>query len=229
MVDLSSCVRVDHRLQPARRIAEIVSPAATATFRPDCLTRSRAFSFHPSINFYSSIKSNNNQETLAMSVKISVGLQKQVGPADCGSLAANCQVEFDFDGSLLDHDLDSLHQQMTQAFAVCQQAVNQQLPPQSAQVSLSTGHGHLEAVSRFNESSPSNGTKHGVGQATATATASQIRAIFGIARKQGVDPLRLVRDRFGVDRPDGLSIRQASALIDELKGSGSRSTNVVSR
>jgi hypothetical protein len=152
-----------------------------------------------------------------MLVKISLGQQKQAGAADCGLLGASCQVEFDIDGSSLDHDLDILHQQLTQAFVVCQQAVNQQLNQHSAQVSPPNSHGQLEAGSRFSQPYPPNGKTHCVEQTTTTATPSQIRAIFGIARKQGVDPLKLAHDRFGVDRPEGLSIRQASALIDELK------------
>ena len=58
----------------------------------------------------------------------------------------------------------------------------------------------------------------------ACATQSQIRAIFAIAKRQGVDPNALARDRYRVHRMDDLSIREASALIDELKtGSGVRS------
>ncbi len=57
-----------------------------------------------------------------------------------------------------------------------------------------------------------------------TATSRQVRAIFAIARRQQVDPLSLVRERFGIECLEELSRREASALIDELQG---RATEVV--
>ena len=53
--------------------------------------------------------------------------------------------------------------------------------------------------------------------AAGTATQSQVRAIFAIARRQRVDPQSLVQERFHRDRLEDLSIREASSLIDELK------------
>jgi hypothetical protein len=50
-----------------------------------------------------------------------------------------------------------------------------------------------------------------------SATQSQVRAIFAIARRQQVDPATVARERFNVERPEDLSIREASTLIDELK------------
>jgi hypothetical protein len=39
----------------------------------------------------------------------------------------------------------------------------------------------------------------------------------GLSRRSRIDPAVLVRERFQVDRPEALSIREASSLIDELK------------
>lgn len=50
-----------------------------------------------------------------------------------------------------------------------------------------------------------------------TVTQSQLRAIHAISRRSRMDPAVLVRERFQLDRPESLSIRQASSLIDELK------------
>ena len=52
------------------------------------------------------------------------------------------------------------------------------------------------------------------------ATPSQVRAIVTIARRQRADLAGLLRDDYGVDRPEDLSISQASALIDALKLAG---------
>ncbi len=51
----------------------------------------------------------------------------------------------------------------------------------------------------------------------ARATQSQIRAIFAITKRQGLDANVLVRERYRIHRMDDLSIREASALIDDLK------------
>lgn len=148
-----------------------------------------------------------------MAVTLSVGLQKKVGLPDYGSLGASCHVEFEIDRSLIDHDLDGFHQKVAGAFAACRQAVNDQLAQQS----------QSNANSQIDESQPRNGHAHTSGngqrarQEAGTATQSQVRAIFAIARRNRIDPSAAVRERYNVDRPEDLSVREASTLIDELK------------
>ena len=48
------------------------------------------------------------------------------------------------------------------------------------------------------------------------ATEKQVRAIRSIANRQHADLDGLLRE-FGVDRPEDLSLKQASELIDTLK------------
>jgi hypothetical protein len=50
------------------------------------------------------------------------------------------------------------------------------------------------------------------------ATASQVRALRAICARRKFDLVGLLRDRFGLTTADELGIRQASNLIDELKG-----------
>ncbi|GDX95780.1 hypothetical protein LBMAG47_14440 [Planctomycetia bacterium] len=60
------------------------------------------------------------------------------------------------------------------------------------------------------------------------ATASQVKAIRAIAARRKIDLVGLLRERFGLTTADELGIRQASALIDELKsdeGTTSPGTN----
>jgi hypothetical protein len=137
-----------------------------------------------------------------MAVTLSVGLQKKVGLPDYGSFGASCHVEFEIDRSLIDHDMEGFQRKVASAFAACRQAVNDQLLQPS---------GHL----------PSNGNGHiysnSVRQKAGRATQSQVRAIFAIARQQKFDPAIVVHERFNVARPEELSIREASTLIDELK------------
>ena len=50
------------------------------------------------------------------------------------------------------------------------------------------------------------------------ATEKQVRAIQAMASRQGIDLKNQLHDRFSVSSVAALSIRQASELIDDLKG-----------
>ncbi len=151
-----------------------------------------------------------------MALKLSVGLQKKVGLPDYGSFGASCHVEFEIDRCLINQDLDGFHQKVAGAFAACRQAVNDQLAQQSEH-SSPNGNGHTDGTPSRNGHSHANGNSQGTRHEVGTATQSQVRAIFAIARRQRVDPANLVRERFNVKRLEDLSIREASTLIDDLK------------
>src|SRR5208283_5269896 len=51
------------------------------------------------------------------------------------------------------------------------------------------------------------------------ATANQVKAIHAITRRQNTDLVGLLRHEYEIERPEELSIRQASELIDRLKNS----------
>jgi len=55
------------------------------------------------------------------------------------------------------------------------------------------------------------------------ATSRQVKALHAIAKQQGFDLLEVVRDRYGLDRPEDFTIQQASELITALK-SGDQSS-----
>ena len=74
--------------------------------------------------------------------------------------------------------------------------------------------------------SSTNGSTHGHTNriAVARATPSQVRAIFALTRRQRLDPHSVISERFRVHRMEDLTIREASAVIDELnRGVGVRS------
>ena len=172
-----------------------------------------------------------------MAVTLSVGLQKKVGLPDYGSLGASCHVEFEIDRCLVDHDLDSFHQKVAGAFAACRQAVNDQLALQQSTKPSPNGNSENENSPRSNghtngnangnsnghhaRQAPATGHANGNDRHTkpagGTVTQSQLRAIFAIARRQQVNLQNIVRDHFNPDRPEDLSVREASSLIDDLK------------
>ena len=57
------------------------------------------------------------------------------------------------------------------------------------------------------------------------ATASQVRAIRAICKRQNGDPDRVANERFRVNDLEELTIREASTLIDELKNAPTNGRN----
>lgn len=149
-----------------------------------------------------------------MAVQLSIGLQKKIGLPNYGSLAASCYVEFEVDRGLIETDTIGFQEKVRGTFAVCQQAVTEQLARQQANESHScNGHGNANGR-RHEQRSNGSGNGHHSGR---SATASQARAIRAIAKRQQFDVSQLLANRFGVQRPEDLSVSDASALIDELK------------
>jgi hypothetical protein len=157
-----------------------------------------------------------------MAVQVSVGLQKKVGMPEFGSYCASCHVQFEIDRGLLENDLDGFHEKVSDAFIACKQAVNDQLalvnecatktdkqevtaPARDVQPSADKPNGHAGR----------NG--HPQRPVVGTVTQSQLRAIHAISRRSSFDAASLLKERFKVDRPEALSIREASELIDQLK------------
>lgn len=162
-----------------------------------------------------------------MALKLSIGFQKKIGLPDYGSAGANCQVEFEVDPTVLQNNLDGFHEKARHAFVVCQQAVNDQLARHAHHGANINGHanGHPspgEPPSAPSNSNGSNGNGNNHGRPTngashRPATQSQSRAIRAIASRQRIDLQKLLEGRFGVARPESLSLSDASSLIDELK------------
>ncbi len=143
-----------------------------------------------------------------MSLKLNLGLSKKVGLPDYGSLGASCHVEFEADPSLLFHDRTGFQAQVRDAYAACQEAVQEQLASQNAAAAAQGAHDRI-------------GT-NGVGRsAERHATAAQVRALRAIAGRRNRDLAAELTRRYGLEHPEALSIRQASELIDLLKEAAS--------
>ena len=141
-----------------------------------------------------------------MPAKLNIGLSRKVGEANYGSRGASVNLEVELDSGMIS-DSQLLRERVQLLYTMARQSVEEELRRSSDGASSEPGH--------------SNDNGHGNGHLTqpagGTATQSQVRAIFAIARRQRLDPLGLIQERFHRDRLEDLSIREASLLIDDLK------------
>ena len=156
-----------------------------------------------------------------MAAKLSVGLQKKIGLPNYGSLGASCHVEFEVDPAWIDADPDRFRRKVHQAYDACHQAVQERLRREKEnegfQIPEFRTPSNKVSVSQESTNSDRTAADSQHRHHTGTVTQNQLRAIFSLARRQRIDPQRLAGERFGVDRIEDLSIREASAMIDELK------------
>ena len=156
-----------------------------------------------------------------MPLKLNVSIAKKIGQPDFGSLGASCSVEVELPHNIVFDDLEAFHRQAKSVYVACAQAVNDELratrtrTEPSANPATATHRQRMAGVTA---------TRTVMGMATATVGPTVARpqsprcAIHAIANRQKLDLAQTLQDRFGIDRPDALSISQASELIDELKG-----------
>jgi hypothetical protein len=149
-----------------------------------------------------------------MALKLNVGVSKKLGLPEYSSVGASCNVEVELDPGLLEHDLDAFHERARAAYVACHQAVEDDLARSQA-APRPTAHGR-NGTAATNGTLPSRAGSAN-GRPRLPATASQVRAILAIARKQDADLEGVLRNDFGVDQPENLSLSQASKLIDRLK------------
>jgi hypothetical protein len=186
-----------------------------------------------------------------MSVKLNIGLSRKVGEANYGSRGASINLEVELDNGMLNNP-DQLRERVHDLYVLARQSVDEELqrPAEAGPSEFSHGNGNAQSNGSGRAATAANCNGHANGHAAngngnsngyashgnshsngqhgrvevARATQSQIRAIFAITKRQGLDPHTVISERFRVHRMEDLTIREASAIIDELKsGAGVRS------
>ena len=143
-----------------------------------------------------------------MPAKLNIGLSRKVGEANYSSRGASVNLEVELDsGTISDRQL--LRRRVRSLYAMARRSVEEELgrAPEGAS---------NEPVRSSNSGHP-NGNGHPTEPPAGTATQSQVRAIFAIAKRHRLDPNSVVQERFHLSRVEDLSIRQASEMIDALK------------
>jgi hypothetical protein len=165
-----------------------------------------------------------------MPLTLNVGLSRKHGLPNYGSIGASCSLGIELDGSLLQHDLDTLQQKVRQAFVACSQAVNDELARQQAESQppangrpaprpngvsshIPTAGNDIHENSRTENGHAANGAGHQASQKQVDYISQLSRQIRGL----GVRRLETLANRmFGKPMAD-LSTLDASGLIDMLK------------
>ena len=137
-----------------------------------------------------------------MPMKLTIGLAKKVGLPRYGSLGATCGVELEAPD--FGDDPDGFRRRVRAAFLTCARAVEEELarhrPP-----------------TRGDTPGDAAGPAGGDPGPQGPATGSQVRALRALCRRDGLDLDALVRERSGLEAPEGLSAAEAGRLIDELQ------------
>jgi len=145
----------------------------------------------------------------AMPLKLNVSLSRKVGEANYGSRGATVGIETEVDSGLMNQP-QQLKEQIACLFRLARQSVDREL------------NCHARGDSRCANQNVVIGAE---GVQIRLATAAQVRAIHAIANRQKLDLAEELRSRFGVYRPDDLSLDEASHLIDVIKPDANGSIN----
>ena len=146
-------------------------------------------------------------------IRLNVGASRKVSDNHYGSRGGNVNIEVEVDSSLVG-DSAKLQAQIRHLFELARRSLTEELQASGEPASVEDSHQPNE--SSFN----GNGAGHAVSVAPVRyATEKQIICIQGLARKHGIPVPELLKQA-GVRVFNDMSVRQASAMIEGLKGGG---------
>ena len=142
-------------------------------------------------------------------IKLNVGASRKVSDNHYGSKGGNVNIELELDSTLA-LDSQKLRDHIRKLFDLANASLEEELQANNEHVCVEESHHQRDGVS-FN----GNGAGHAV--TVRYATEKQIVCIQGLARKNGVPVPELLKQA-GVRVFNDMSVRQASAMIESLKG-----------
>jgi hypothetical protein len=146
-----------------------------------------------------------------MPLRLNVGASQKVSDERYGSRGASVNLEIELDSALA-MEPAKLQERVRQLFSMVRQSVSEELAKRNGKADTRASS---EESSVPTTKKPTNTPR--------PATSRQVKALHAIAKQQGFDLLEVVRDRYGLDRPEAFTIQQASELITALK-SGEQSS-----
>src|SRR4051812_27223887 len=145
-----------------------------------------------------------------MPLKLNIGLSRKVGESNYGSRGASVNVELELDSGLVAEPA-KLQDRIRQLFTLVRTSLAEELDGNGHAAGPGTDNGRPKPAPAANGNGASGhgGPRH--------ATPSQVKAIYAIARNRRIDLAQFLMERFHVSRPEDLGIKEASAVIDQLK------------
>ena len=150
-----------------------------------------------------------------MPIKLNVGLSRKVGEANYGSRGASINLEMEVDTSVA-ADPSQLQTYIHNVFDLVRTALEQELRGRV----VTTANVTPAALARVLRSR--NTSRQPNGRAQRPATTAQSAALRRLADQGQMDLPGFLQERYGVDRPEALTVAQASQAIDALKESLSK-------
>jgi hypothetical protein len=156
---------------------------------------------------------------MPLPLKLRIGLCKKIGQPNYGSRGANINLEVEVDAALLS-DPTRLREHIRGPYGIVRASIAEELNAGDGTHGNNHANGHADhgAEGAGNGDGNGNGApKSNGGTQPRPATQSQVKALFAICKNRGMNLNAVLRDRFRCGKPEQLSIREASQLIDELK------------
>lgn len=148
-----------------------------------------------------------------MPLKLNVGLARKVGEPNYGSRGASVNMELEVDGSLAGEP-DKLQDRIRRMFTLVRNSLEEELHGATgSEPAVNDGKTHANG----NGSGSGNGNGKQDQAGGRLATASQVKALYAIAKSRGVNLTSFLRAHFQLAKPEALTLRQASTAIDEMK------------
>ena len=146
-------------------------------------------------------------------IKLSVGACKKITDGNYGSRGGNVNIELELDSSLA-LDSQKLRDHIRKLFDLANASLTEELQANNEHACVEDSHQQRDGAI-LNGNSAGNAVSV---TPVRFATEKQIICIQGLARKHGVPVPELLKQA-GVRVFNDLSVRQASAMIESLKGS----------